>query len=328
MILSLLFQTFLFAAFQGQSPDLGLQPIIPVSAAATSAEMELIQGYDEYTAISFAHSLPVVGEDDFGPQRLAGDSLGILTTAESALVVDRRTKKVLFDKSSDDIRPIASITKLVTALTLLDLGINLQDEVTISVNDKTDGGRIYVYTGEKFSVQDLWFAALIASDNVAITALVRSTGLTTEEFVAKMNEKAQKLEMFNSRFNEPTGISRHNVSTAREIVLLLDEALQHSEIADALRRTSYTFSPLNKDSFRTVTNTNKLVKSYLNEEPSRVLGGKTGFTFEAGYCLGVVVDGENLNDQLIVVVLGADSSDARFQEAKGLIDWTYEQYRW
>lgn len=328
MILSLLFQTFLFAAFQGQSPDLGLQPITPVSAAVASAEMELIQGYDEYTALSFAHSLPVVGEDDFGPQRLDGDSLGILTTAESALVIDRRTKKILFDKSGDDVRPIASITKLVTALTLLDLGLNMQDIVTISPYDKKDGGRIYVYTGEEFSVQDLWFAGLLASDNVAITALVRHIGLSTEEFAVKMNEKAQTLEMVNSRFNEPTGISRHNVSTAREIALLLDEAFHHSELADALRRSSYTFRPLNKDSFRTVYNTNKLVDSYLNEDPFKLLGGKTGFTFEAGYCLGVVVDGAELNDQLIVIVLGADSIDARFQEVKGLIDWTYEQFQW
>lgn len=328
MFFSFLFQLFLVSSLPAeQANDLGLQPV-QLASAAIEGEREEVKGYDEVTASSFAHTLPPVGDTGFGPQRKETNSLGVLTTADSAIVVDRRTSKILFEKSSSDKRSIASITKLVTALVLLDQEIDFQAQVTISPLDKKEGGRIWVYQGERFTIQDLWMDGLIASDNVAIMALVRNSGLSWEQFIEAMNQKAKDLGMEDSTFIEPTGISRYNVSTASDLVLLYQEVMNHPQLVDALRRPTYSFSPLNKESIRTIDNTNKLLSSYLNEEPYAIQAGKTGFTYEAGYCLGVIVDGVGTNDDLIVIALGADSIDNRFQEVKGLVDWTYRNYQW
>ncbi len=328
MIFSFVFQLFLASALpQTEVAELGLRPPSQASAAL-EGEMELIKGFDQSTSTAFAHSLPKVGDTGFGPQRLETNSLGVLTSADSAIVIDKRTSKVLFEKQTKEIRPIASITKLVTVLVLLDQELDFQSIVTINPLDRKDGGRIWVYQGEQFTIQDLWMDGLIASDNVAIMALVRNSGLSWEEFIDAMNDKAKELGMEDSSFIEPTGISRYNVSTASDLALLYQEVLSKTEVLDAIRRPTYSFSPVNKDAVRSIENTNKLLGSYLNQDDYSILAGKTGFTYEAGYCLGVIVDGPLANDDLIVIALGADTIDARFQDVKGLIDWTYRNFNW
>ncbi len=322
MMLSILFQLFL--SLQSEPLPSG---VLEVQAAEEKTFVE-IKGVDAITQRSYAHSLPVVQATSFGPQRKETDSLGVLTSADSALVLDKRTSSSLFEKSSTDKRSIASITKLMTVLTLYDLDLDMQQVVTIAKGDYIAGGKIQYFTGEQFLMQDLWLGGLIASDNVAIMAMVRNSGLSFDEFIEAMNQKARELEMHDSSFVEPTGINALNVSSAQDVAKLLLAATEITEITDGLRRPSYTFSPINKEAFRTAVNTNKLVNSYLNEEPYTILGGKTGFTYEAGYCLAVIVEGPNPEQDLIVVVLGADTIEARFQEVKGLIDWTYEQYQW
>lgn len=329
MMIALLIHAFLLTSLSGGET---LSPQLlnsPQTVMAASADVELVEGFDEITAWSYSHTLPKAEDSDgYGPQRINSDSLGVLTTAESVLVLDRRTKKVLFEKSSTDVRPIASITKIMTALTLLELEIDFSKVLTVYQADSRIGGRVYVYPGEQFTIQDLWMDGLIASDNVAIVALVRSTGFSEPAFVDKMNDLAGRLGLENSHFVEPTGINGHNVSTAADVAKLIDLAMQRKEIVDAVRRPIYSFAPLNKDTVRTIKSTNRLLNSYINEDPYQIVGGKTGFTFEAGYSLAVVVDGPGHNDDLIIVVLGADSTDGRFQEVKGLVDWTYENYRW
>lgn len=323
MMLSILFQIF-FSLQQ-----LELEPVIlEAQAASEETDFDLVSGYDEVTQLSYSHALPKVDNSVFGPQRKPSNSLGVLTTANSALVLDKRTQSILFDKASTDQRSIASITKLMTALVLQDLSLDMQRVITIDQSDYIAGGKVHFYTGEEFILQDLWLAGLIASDNVAIRSMVRNSGLTFEEFIEAMNTKATELGMTQSKFVEPTGINANNVSSAHDVALLLQEALSNTEISDAVRRPSYTFSPLNKELYRTASNTNILVNSYLNEQPYEIHGGKTGFTYEAGYCLAVIVEGPENKDDLVVVVLGADTITDRFQEVKGLIDWTYENYIW
>lgn len=328
MIVNFLFQAFLLAALPSTTIDEASFVQTAQEVSAATEQMEAITGYDEYTARSFSHSLPVIGQSGFGPRRIDTGSLGVLTSADSVLVIDRRTAKVLYEKSSEEVRPIASITKLMTALTLLDQDINFENAATINPLDKQEGGKVQVYLGERFTLQDLWMDGLIASDNVAILALVRNSGLSWEDFMARMNELAKEYGMENSHFVGPTGISRYNVSTAKDLAILIDRAMSEPKIADTLRRPTYSFKPINKDVTRTVKNTNILLNTYINEDPYTILGGKTGFTYEAGYCLGVIVDGPHANDDLIVVVLGADTIDSRFQEVKGLVDWTYNNFEW
>ncbi len=325
----MLFDAFfhLFLLVTGQvTPETLAPTALPVAAAES---MVTYEGVEDSLGFAFSHRLPLPSEiGGFGPRRIPSDSIGILTTAESALIIDERTWSVLYEKSPQEVRSIASLTKMMTALVLLDEGIDMSSDITISRADYRAGGVINVFSGEILSTQDVWMIGLIASDNVAVAALVRSTGLTTEEFVARMNANAAALGLSSSSFVEPTGIDSLNVSTAQDITKLVAEAMKHVEITDAVRRPFYRFEPKNKAGVRTAQTTNVLLKSFVNKDPYQVLGGKTGFTNEAGYCLSVIVDGPNPADNVIVVLLGADSTEDRFQEVKGLVDWTYENYRW
>lgn len=329
MILSSILEFFLALTGLGQPTPPVLPNRVVEPASAAEVHMELYTGMEESLGISFNHSLPVVNAAmTFGPQRIPSDSLGILTSAQSAVVVDERTWSVLFDKQSNIQTPIASISKLMTALVLLDAGLDPVERVTISKADYISGGIIHFFSGEEVLMQDLWMTGLIASDNVAIAAMVRSTGLGTEEFVARMNLKARALGMENTSFVEPTGISEFNVSTATDVARLVSEAMKHREISDAVRRPVYTFEPLNKAVVRRAYTTNELLGSFVNKEPYTIRGGKTGFTNEAGYCLSVVVDGPTDADDVIVVLLGAPTNNDRFLEVKGLVDWVYANYEW
>lgn len=328
MFFASLLQLFFFLAGGAQPAPVSLSAPQTASAAAAPS-VEIISGVESSLQMAFNHSLPVAtASKSFGPRRIPSESLGILTSAESALIVDERTWSVLFDKNTSERRPLASITKLMTGLVVLDEGLEPSRRVVIQKSDYRAGGIIHLFNGEETTMQDLWMLALIPSDNVAAAALVRATGLSQEEFVARMNAKAVELGMVHTTFVEPTGISELNTSTAADVALLLQEAMRHVEITDAVRRPIYTFEPFNKKGVRTARSTNELLTSFVNRDPYAVVGGKTGFTYEAGYCLAVVIDGPNPADNVIVVLMGAPSNDDRFQEVKGLVDWAYANYEW
>lgn len=327
MFFSSLLQLFFFMT-GATGPSASTLPA-PEPVVASASQMESFAGFEEGLQLAFHHSLPVAtSQPSFGPRRIPSDSLGILTNAQSALVLDERTWSVLFDKNTAQERSLASITKLMTALVVLDEGLDPARRVIIQKTDYRAGGIIHVFSGEEVTMQDLWMLSLIPSDNVAVAAMVRATGLSTEEFVARMNAKAVEIGMEHARFVEPTGISEENHASAYDVALLLQEAMRHVEITDAVRRPIYTFEPLNKKGVRTARTTNELLKSFVNSEPYTVIGGKTGFTYEAGYCLAVVIDGPNPADNVIVVLMGAPSNNDRFQEVKGLVDWVYANYQW
>ena len=173
---------------------------------------------------------------------------------------------------------------------------------------------------EKVLALDLLHLSLIASDNDATMALVRSTKITREEFIKKMNIKAKGMDLQKTFFNDPVGLSKKNVSTAFEIAKILQLAMRHSIIAKILPQQNYSFKSL-LDKYHRVESTNKLLNSYL-----KVLGGKTGFIDEAGYCLTVL--SEINNHKIIAVVLGSNSDNDRFQDTKSLINWVENNYIW
>ena len=152
-------------------------------------------------------------------------------------------------------------------------------------------------------------------------ALARSTGLTEEGFVEAMNQKAQELGMSDSIFFEPTGLDPANVSTAFDIIKLAQTALSQPDIAAATKQKEYKFSIINAPRNYTLKNTDRLLNSYLN-----VVSGKTGFLDEAGYCLVSNID--NNGHEVLVVVLGSETEDSRFQEVKALSQWSFDNYYW
>jgi len=256
------------------------------------------------------------------PYRLNNNSLGIKITAQSALIVDQATGLALWQKRPAEQRSIASLTKLMTALVFLDHNPGWNESVKIIPDDYLEGGRIRVYSGEEITVRDLFNASLVASSNNATMALARSTGLSAEEFIWAMNDKAKALGMTGSNFAEPTGLDPANISTAEDLVKLAKEAFNRPEISQATIQKKYNLSVLNVDRNYTLENTDRLLNSYL-----KVRAGKTGYLDEAGYCLLSEIEGP-AGQRLIVVVLGSSEELGRFQEVKALSQWAFDNYRW
>lgn len=261
-----------------------------------------------------------------GPQRIAGDSIGIQTTAKTVLVVDDASGIKLYAKNSADIvAPIASITKLMTALVFLDHNPGWDTLVTISKDDQRVGGIINLINGDIVSTRDLFNIMLVASSNEAAIALARSTG--RQDFVAAMNRKAAGLGLKQSQFVDPAGLSAGNMASAGDLVKLANAAFDQAEITSALTIPSYQFTVRNTKRRGQVASTDQLLGSFLNSGPYRILGAKTGHLNEAGYCLLLRVQPAG-GPSITLVLLGADSQPDRWQEAKGLVDFVFTNYRW
>lgn len=241
-----------------------------------------------------------------------------LVEADKAAVLSPDGRTLLFNKKADEQQPIASITKLMTALVFLDLNIDWNQTYKISSKDSISGGRLHLFPGDTVNLKDLFLTSLVASDNGATIALVHASGLTEKDFVAKMNERAQDLYLYKTKFIEPTGLDAGNISTAREVALLAKTALSYSEISEAVSLKDYTFLTLDgKEKFIESTD-NLLFDS--NPGNLKSLGGKTGYTDVAGYCFVGRFNGLGGED-LIAVVLKSSKSNDRFKESKVLIDW-------
>lgn len=244
--------------------------------------------------------------------------------ASSGIAYDRKHDFYLFEQEADKQLPIASISKLMAALVFLDHNPGWNTVYIINADDKRDGNKLNFFAGEQVLVRDLFYSALVASDNSAIISLVRSTKLNEGEFVAMMNGKAKALKMANTHFVEPTGLSELNVSTARDVAKLMGEAMKDLDIRRAVLADKYELEIINnkKNSRRVIRNTDSLLRS--SDLSVKIVGGKTGYLSKAGYCFA----GNFIKDdqEIITVVLGADSPEARFNETERLLDWIFKNY--
>lgn len=256
------------------------------------------------------------------PYRINNVSLGMKVSAASAMVVDAGTGLALWQKNQNEIRPSASLAKLLTALVFLEHSPGWNAEITVQSGDLVEGGRAYIYRGEKLLARDLFNLALIPSSNSATMALARSTGLSSEQFIGLMNQKAKELGMSSSKFLEPTGLNAENIISAADIIKLAQAAFAKSEIRQATIQQQYTFTVLNNNRVETVKSTDKLLSSYLS-----IKAGKTGFLDEAGFNLAAEAEGSK-GQRVLVVVLGSDSDANRFQDLKALAQWAFDNYTW
>lgn len=248
-------------------------------------------------------------------------------TAQSAMMVDEGTGRVLFEKDSYQKKSIASLTKLMTALVWWEIDGDLNKIVEIKSEDYREGGISYFIAGERVRAKDLLHAGLIASSNSAIVSLVKSTGLTSEDFVTLMNKKAEALGMQNTRFKEPTGLDYKNISTAVDCFILAREAFKNPIISKATQLKSYKFKPLGKSASRLIRSTNWLLSESANNN-YEILGGKTGYIEESGYNLIIRARNKEKDKNLITIILGSNNKGSRFAEAKKLIEWTYANHIW
>lgn len=240
--------------------------------------------------------------------------------ANNFVVVDVDEKSVIAGRDFDKKHSIASITKLMTALVALDMKPDWKKKYKLAEQDKREGGKIYLYVGDEVKTIDLFRASLIASDNIATLALVHSLGFTEKQFAKKMNEKAKSMGLVKTNFNDVTGLSKYNVSTASEVAKFAEAAISRKEISSILTMKKYELK-VSKNRKKTIFNTDKLLDIFPRNNIS-LIGGKTGFTNEAGYCfVGKFKD--KGGNEVVSVVLDTDDLHARFSDTKTIIDWAF-----
>lgn len=257
------------------------------------------------------------------------ESLGVKLTASSSIAIDQKTGKILYENQADELRLIASLTKLMTALVFLEHNPGWQQTITIESDDHQPGGIVYLIAGESVTVESLFNLMLVSSANEAAVALARASGLTPEEFVAAMNQKAKSLGLKQARFIDVTGLSDYNQATAREVVLLFKAAAAHPEILQAISRRDYELKIINKDITRRAPSTiSVLGRDFgLANEVYQVEAGKTGYLEKAGYCFASQVSNQ-VGVKILSVVLGSATINDRFNDTKGLAYWVFNNYVW
>ena len=239
----------------------------------------------------------------------------------SAILIERSTGEVLYTKDADTSRPMASVTKIMTLLLIMEAidgkKITLEDTVTCSEHAASMGGsQVYLKVGESLSVNDMLKAIVVSSANDAAVAMAEHIAGSDTAFVAMMNERAAQLEMKNTKFVNCTGLDAEgHYSSARDISIMSAELLKHQKIRDY---TTIWMDTLRDGSFG-LSNTNKLVRFY-----EGCTGLKTGSTSEALYCMSASAERDGM--ELIAVVLASPTSAKRFEDAKKLLNFGFAGY--
>lgn len=242
---------------------------------------------------------------------------GLELASSSALVVDLQSGRELYASHADAVVPIASITKLMTAMVVLDARQPLDEVIPVTIRDTRELHGVFsrVRVGSRLSRGELLRLALMSSENRAASALAHHYPGGHAAFVAAMNAKARALGMRNSRFTEPTGLSSGNVSTARELVSLLQAARQYPlirEMSTEPKRDAHFRQPNYALSF---FNTNPLVR----KGDWSIQVSKTGFTNDAGHCLVMLAQLERR--PTAVVLLDSFGKYTRIADANRLRRW-------
>ena len=248
----------------------------------------------------------------------------ITLTAPSALLMEAETGAVIFEKNADEQRPVASVTKLMTLLLLFerldDHSITLEDKVEVSPNAAAQpGSQALLDAHEVYRLKDLLKATIIASGNDSAVALAEYLAGTEESFVAQMNVRAAEMGLAHTHYVNCTGLPAAGQYTcARDVGAISREIIRHPEY--------FTYSATWLDTLvhpsgrvTDLTNTNRLVRFYKDCD-----GLKTGSTNEAKYCLSATAQRNGM--RLIAVVLGVPNSQARFDEARAMMDYGFATY--
>ncbi|MDP3985223.1 MAG: serine hydrolase [bacterium] len=302
-----------------EGAGLFVSPAVEAPRIPATAMRALVQ-----SASAETFRLPTADDRDAWPRLHDTESVGVEVTAESAIVVDREYGKVLFEKKADAVRPIASLTKLMSVLVALESDVESKT-FTFSAGDLAVVGSNSFRAGDTVSGHELILASLIASANEAAAALVPASGLPEDVFVNRMNKKARELGMARTFFVDPTGLDARNVSTARDIVRLL-EALREKPLVREAARYATVEIPVGEGKFRTIRTTDLLLKSFLAQNPYHIAVAKTGSLEEAGFCLGASIDqGQH---GVYAVVLDSNTHFSRFEDMKALVYWAYDRWEW
>jgi D-alanyl-D-alanine endopeptidase (penicillin-binding protein 7) len=262
--------------------------------------------------------LPAVSQSEGGESVFTSTS-GLQLASSKALIVNQDTGETLYAKSTDTPTPIASVTKLMTAMVMLDMHLPMDEAVSVSDNDvdtlKNSTSRLRV--GTTLPRGDMLQLALMSSENRAASALARTTPIGTIAFVAAMNRKALELGMTQSHFADPTGLNSENVATAEDLVKMVKAAYQYPEIRKCSTSQSLDVPVHGQRQLVEFRNTNILVRK---PEAAWDIGlSKTGYISEAGRCL--VMQAKIGEQPLIIVLLDSYGKLSRIADAQRIRKW-------
>jgi D-alanyl-D-alanine endopeptidase (penicillin-binding protein 7) len=244
------------------------------------------------------------------------DALGNLVPdvrAAAAIVFNPQTGEVLWEENSHETRSIASLTKMMTAVTFMADDPDLSRKVTVTRADTRNASVTHLKTGDLVTWDDLLHLTLIASDNAAARALARTADGGTAAFVGRMNDMAVHLGLTSTHYFDPSGLIADNVSSAYDMSHLIAFVASDATLGPIMRTAEYTVRTPHRAI--AIHSTNKLLSTDID-----VRGGKTGFISKAGYCLATLLQIPQ-GSQVAVVVLGAANSATRFWEARHLFNW-------
>jgi D-alanyl-D-alanine endopeptidase (penicillin-binding protein 7) len=233
--------------------------------------------------------------------------------AAAAIAYDPQTGQVLWEAHSKDERSIASLTKMMTAVTFVSDDPDLTQRVTVTRTDMRNASTTFLKAGDVVTYNDLLHLALMPSDNAAARVLARTSPGGTDVFVNRMNLMAAKLGLTNTHYTDPSGLDPDDVSCALDLARVITFAASDARLGPIMRMAEYEVHAVNRTF--SIHSTDRLLGSDLD-----VLGAKTGFITKAGYCLATLLQIPQ-GPQVAVVILGAANSALRFGEARHLFNW-------
>lgn len=271
-----------------------------------------------YSPLVFALQQPVA--DDYVPAKTIrenADRVNLRLRSHVALVFDERDNEILMARNAEQVVPVASLSKLMTAMVVLDAELDMEEVITISKADKDRirYSRSRLRKGMQFSRRDLLLIALSASENRAALALARTYPGGSEAFVKAMNQKAQALALSNTHFVDAAGLNDENVSTAQDMLQIVKTASGYPVIREFTTQTRHSIT--NQKNGREIAfgNTNRL----LRRDSWPIFLSKTGYTSKAGNCL--VMQTEINQRPVIIVLLESWGKLSKYGDSKRIRNW-------
>lgn len=277
--------------------------------------------------IFFSLSLTVHAEDTTksNDTNSKNSNISLAENAKSAIMLEASTGKIIFEKNASEKLPMASMTKMMTLLIIMENiengNIKWSDSVITSEHAASMGGsQIFLEVGEEMTVEELVKGICIASGNDAAVAMAEKIGGTEEEFVKLMNKKAKELQLKNTNFTNACGLdSDKHYSSAHDMAIIGKELVKYDKILE-YTGTYEDYLRKNTDKSFWLVNTNKLVRYYKGVD-----GLKTGYTEKAGFCITTTAKKDNM--RLITVVMGEPSTKIRNAETTSMLDYGFNTYK-
>jgi len=301
---------------------------IMYNSSNSSAIKKVDNGYGA-TNITNAHSFGSTNNNNFNNTNSyntayrggfnSGSMIPISTDSRSVAVIDAETGESIYEKAADIARPMASITKIMTSMVVLDAGLDMREEITLDPEDFVGPKRASsnLKSGDRLNRAEMLLMALMKSENPAAKSLARNYPGGYSAFMRAMNRKAQDLGMTTAFFGDPTGLDKRNVASSNDLVKMVRAAGNYDVIRRFSTTKSYDFYVSNYSSGNRTYKANNT--SSLVRDGSYPIGiSKTGFINEAGRC--VVMETRVNNRPAIIVILGANSSATRWGDAKNILN--------